>query len=457
MDIDRRKILKWSGAGAGIAAATLPAQAAPSAATTISAFGIDATRFGVRPGSPDDQTGPLQRAIDHAAGERVPLALMPGVYRAGDLRLQNGAQIVGIRGATRIVLSNGPALLSGVSANNVTLSGLILDGAKRPLSDKTGLLRLENARGLRITDCEILNSGSQGLFLIGVEGEISGNTVSDIADVAILSFNAIGLTIARNTIRKAGNNGIQIRRWDAGDDGTMVLDNRIEGITDRAGGSGQYGNGVNAHNAHNVIVRGNRIKDCAFSAVRGNTANNIHITNNSVTDVREVALYSEFAFEGAVIANNTVDGAAVGVSVCNFNEGGRLAIVSGNIIRGLLPKRPPSTAPDDDAGIGIYVEADATVTGNVVEGASRAGMMLGWGRYLRDVAVTGNVVRKSDIGIAVSVFPGSGSALIADNVITGSTRGAVVGMDHAKPVTGDLLKSGLNRYAHIAASGNHAS
>ena len=68
-----------------------------------------------------------------------------------------------------------------------------------------------------------------------------------------------------------------------------------------------------------------------------------------------------------MIANNTVDGAAVGVSVCNFNEGGRIAVVQGNIIRNLLPKRPIGTAPDDDAGIGIYVEADSSVTGNVVE------------------------------------------------------------------------------------------
>jgi len=40
-----------------------------------------------------------------------------------------------------------------------------------------------------------------------------------------------------------------------------------------------------------------------------------------------------------------VDGAAEGVSVCNFNEGGRLAVVQGNIIRNLLPKRPIGTAP----------------------------------------------------------------------------------------------------------------
>jgi len=69
-----------------------------------------------------------------------------------------------------------------------------------------------------------------------------------------------------------------------------------------------------------VIVRGNRIRNCDYSAVRGNSASNIQITGNSVSDVREVALYSEFSFEGAVIANNTVDGAAVGVFSLQFQR-----------------------------------------------------------------------------------------------------------------------------------------
>src|SRR6202035_3686413 len=128
------------------------------------------------------------------------------------------------------------------------------------------------------------------------------------------------------------------------DDGTMVVDNRIENVANRSGGSGQYGNAINAFRAANVIVRGNRIRHCAFSAVRGNTAANIQIEGNSISDAGEVALYAEFGFEGAVIANNTVDGAAIGVSVTNFNEGGRLAVVQGNIIRNLLPKRPIGTA-----------------------------------------------------------------------------------------------------------------
>ena len=82
-----------------------------------------------------------------------------------------------------------------------------------------------------------------------------------------------------------------------------------------------------------------------------------------------------------MIANNTVDGAALGISVTNFNEGGRLAVVQGNLIRNLKPKRPAGTDPDDAAGVGIAVEADAAVTGNVVENAPTAGINVGWGRH----------------------------------------------------------------------------
>ena len=90
----------------------------------------------------------------------------------------------------------------------------------------------------------------------------------------------------------------------------------------------------------------------------------------------------------------------------------------------------------------------------MIEGAPTAGIVLGYGRYLRDVAATGNVVRKTDIGIAVSVAPGAGTALIANNVIADFLRGAVVGLDHRRIVTGDLMQAGAERYAHLTISGN---
>jgi len=452
MDVNRRHLIGVS--AAGVAGALAIPQDHAQAAPLPSTLGRDVTQFGVRPGSADDQTMTLQRAIDEAARAQSPLALPPGVYRAGMLKLQSGTQLIGVRGATKLVFTGGPSLLSGEGADSVFLSGITFDGGNIPLPERRGLIHCLSGRDTRITSCEITGSGGSGVWLEQVSGDVSDNIITDIAATAIVSFDAKGLIVSRNTIARTRDNGIEILRTSLGDDGTLVADNRIMDIKAGPGGSGQYGNAINAFRAGNVIVRNNVIRNCDYSAVRGNSASNIQITGNSVTDVREVALYSEFSFEGAVIANNTVDGAAFGVSVCNFNEGGRIAVVQGNIIRNLLPKRPIGTAPDDDAGIGIYVEADSSVTGNVIENAPSFGIVAGWGKYLRDVAITGNVIRKAFAGIGVSVVPGAGAALVNNNMISETPRGAVVGLDHARVVTTDLSVDGTQRYAQLLIGNN---
>ena len=45
------------------------------------------------------------------------------------------------------------------------------------------------------------------------------------------------------------------------------------------------------------------------------------------------------------------------------------------------------------------------------------------------------------------------SAVIAGNLIAGATRGAIVGMDFAQAVTGDLTKEPA-RFANLQISGN---
>jgi uncharacterized secreted repeat protein (TIGR03808 family) len=452
MDLNRRYLIGASVTGAAGALAMAPDAA--HAAPLTSTLGRDATQYGVRPGSAEDQTRILQRAIDDAAGAQVPLVLPPGVYRTGLLRLSSGTQLVGVRGATKLVFSGGASMLQSEGADHIGISNITLDGGGIPLPARRGLVHCLGGRDIRLIDCEIAGSGGAGIWLEQVSGDISGNIITATASTAIVSFDARGLLVSRNTIQGTNDNGIEILRAAIGDDGTLVVDNRIEDIRAGPGGSGQYGNAINAFRAGNVIVRGNRIKNCDYSAVRGNSASNIQITGNSVSDVREVALYSEFAFEGAVIANNIVDGAAFGVSVCNFNEGGRIAVVQGNIIRNLRPKRPIGTAPDDDAGVGIYVEADSSVTGNVIENAPSFGIMAGWGNYLRDIVISGNVIRKAFVGVGVSVTPGAGTVLVNANMISETPRGAVVGLDHARSVTADLAADGAQRLARVVIANN---
>jgi uncharacterized secreted repeat protein (TIGR03808 family) len=456
MSFDRRHMLAvLAGAVSATAASSASSREAQQAQSrdTVSRSAIDAATLGLRPNIKDDQSDILQRAIERSASAGSVLNIPPGFYRAGSLRLPANTLITGVPGATRIIMAGGPSMMMATGSDRIQLSGLVLDGADIPLPQRRGLIHLAQARAVRITDCEIVSAGRNGLALDGVEGEVTGNTVG-AADNAIFSIDARGLRIAGNTVRGAGNGGILVWRSNPGDDGTIVADNRIEDISNKSGGSGQYGNGINIFRAGNVIVRGNRIRNTAFSAVRGNAASNLQIVNNTCSNLGEVALYSEFGFEGALIANNIVDGAAHGISVTNFNEGGRLAVVQGNLIRNITRTRPAGTDPDDSYGIGIGIEADTAVSGNVVENVTRSGIAAGWGPYLRDVAVSANIVRGAQYGITVSVAPGAGTAVISDNVISDTRLGAIVGMEWKKAVTGDLAKDGAARYAQLSIGGN---
>jgi uncharacterized secreted repeat protein (TIGR03808 family) len=442
MTLNRRQ---WI-AGAAIAGAAL------STSKPASAGGLDAAQFGVRPNAADDQSAALQRAIDQAAASRTPLALVPGIYRASELNLPTGIAIFGVRGATKLVLSRGASLLSARAADTVTLSGLVLDGGALR-GGNAALVDLTAVRGLRITDCDILRAGGIALKLTEVEGRITGNSILDSGEVGLHSVDARGLTISGNTVRGAGNGGIHVWRSQKGEDGTLVADNRIEDIRAVAGGSGQNGNAINVYRAGGVIVRGNHIRNAAFTAVRGNAASNIQIVANACSMLGEVAIYSEFDFQGAVISGNTIDDAALGVSITNFKEGGRLSVVQGNLIRNITRRRPAGTDPNDGWGIGIGVEADTAVTGNVIENAAMCGISAGWGEHLRDVAITGNVIRQAPAGIAVSVAPGAGAAVIANNQISGAPQGAVVGVTWTKIVSADLARDAA-RFPQVSVSGN---
>ena len=156
-----------------------------------------------------------------------------------------------------------------------------------------------------------------------------------------------------------------------------------------------------------------------------------------------------------MVSANLVDGAATGISVSNFDHDGRLAVVSGNIVRNLKTTIPYKD-PNQGRGIGIAVEADTTVTGNVIENAPEFGMVLGWGPYLRNVTATANVVRKAGVGIAVSVADGARSTMIANNILSEIENGAIVGYRWNERATGDLAAS-PEAWPHLTVAGNRVS
>jgi uncharacterized secreted repeat protein (TIGR03808 family) len=459
MTIDRRSILSaglTAGIGAGIGAGLsgIAANAGPRSERLAAAEAPSAAELGLQPGSTQDQSRALQAAIDEAANRGAPLLLPPGRFRTGRLQLRPGTRIVGTARSTTLEFVGGPAFLTG-EGDGIALEGLVLDGGYRTLDigQALGLVSLKRGRGVALRDLEITRSIANGITLEGCAGSVSDCTITMALMAGIHSLDATGLEVLHNRVADCANNGIQVWRSEAGEDGSVVAGNRIERIRADGGGTGQNGNGINAFRAGGVLVTGNRITDCAYSAIRGNSASNIQIIANSCARLGEVALYAEFAFQGALIASNLVETAATGISVTNFNEGGRLAVVQGNILRNLFRREEE---PQDKRGEGIAVEADAAVTGNVIESAATAGLVIGSGAYLRDIVATGNLIRKARVGILVSSVAGAGACLIANNMISGATDGSIRAMDGAGRATGPELVGGAAAGGRLALAGNLA-
>lgn len=127
MQPDRRRLLALTATMTGAAIAA-PNAASAAPASSISALGVDASQFGLRAGSSEDQSRALQRAVDETARTRSPLAIAPGTYRVGGIKLTAGTQIVGVRGATRLMLAETRPLLSATRADHIGLTGLVGSG-----------------------------------------------------------------------------------------------------------------------------------------------------------------------------------------------------------------------------------------------------------------------------------------------------------------------------------------
>ena len=450
MPLDRRTLLSTGLASAGLATAAAAAGPRARAETANAAF-----QPVFAPDGDGDQTARLQSAIDDAARRGTPLMLTAGLFRVGHIKLRPNLRLIGAARQSVLEFTGGAAFLTGEEAPGLRLEGLVIDGSLLGMDAGlgTGLISLSGCDGISLVDLDVRRGLMNGIALTHCSGRIGDCDVRDMSQAGIFSLDARGLDIAHNAVMDCGNNGIQVWRSAAGEDGTTVVSNRISRIAAKAGGSGQNGNGINVFRAGGVLAASNRIEDCAYSAIRGNSAENIQMVGNACRKLGEVALYAEFSFAGALIATNVIDEAANGIAVTNFNEGGRLAVVQGNLVRNLFRREQE---PVDKRGIGICIEADAAVSGNVVEDAPTAGISAGWGPYLRDVAITGNLIRKAGIGIMVSSDPKAGACLISQNMISNTRDGAIRAMDHGQAHGPDLASAEVPEGSRLAISGNLA-
>ena len=438
----RRGFLLSGAAVAAAGALRIPAASAQ-------AYGLDAARFGIAANSATDQSAAIQRALDETRVTGTPLFLPPGRYLASGLQLGSGARLTGVPGATRLVSTGGGPLVTATGAQTAALQDLVLDGAAQDLGGAQALVELIDVTTADVDGCQIENSWADGLYMKSCGGGVRDTRITGALGAALFSLDGRDLEISGNRVEECGDNGIMVWQSAQQTDGARITDNHVTRIHNRSGGDGPYGNGIVVFRGGGVTVTGNRVTDCTFSAVRVNAGSDTIVSQNNCARLGEVAIFVEFEFDGAVVSNNLVDGATHGISVTNFDRGGRLAVVSGNLIRNI--EIGDFAEP---RGNGIFVSADTSLTGNVVENAANAGYALGYGPYLRDVVATGNVVRKAATGFEISVVEGVKNVLVADNLISDVSRAAILGMEWDQAVTGDLAVDGAEDYPELTLRGN---
>lgn len=413
-----------------------------------------AAGFGVRPDAATDQTVAFSAMLHRAAAKGSAVALEPGVYRLGRVTVPDGTVLVGVAGQTRLVQTVPGPMLEARDANRVILLNLDIEGAVAPwpADDSVGVIDMRAVGFTSITDCVISGAASDAIRLERGGGSITGCTINRANQFGVFIVESTGVNVSDNTVSHCGNGGVIIHRWSMGNDNSTVTGNTISDIRADNGGTGQWGNGVNIFQTAGNAISNNVIRDCAFSAIRANTARDFQYVGNTCLRSGETALYAEFGFHNAFISQNTVDGAANGIAVTNLDHGGYGAVVSRNTVRN-LSLTAPIEGMSPGYGTGISVEADTKVVGNLVENAPHFGINAGWGPHLRNVVVSSNTIRRAEFGIGVSAAPGAGTAAIHANVIS-ARSGAIIAHAWEEHLGGDLSRPGSDIPANVRLTEN---
>lgn len=429
----------------------LVAGAALAASPALAQTRLDVTSLGVVPNAPQDQSQVLQAAIYAAAGHGLPLFLPAGTYKVSGITLPEGGTLTGVANASILQGAGNAPILKFTDTSSINVEGLVFDGTGITLGEEEpGLIVVRNGDNIEITGCSFANSNFHAIAIGNAEVAIRDCDITRASGAGIFCLDGRGLMVSGNTVSDCGNGGVLIWRSETGDDGSIITGNRIARIDWTGGGNGQNGNGVNIFRAGGVIVSANHFADCAFTAVRINGGRNSQVIGNTCLRSGEVAIFSEFEFSGSLIANNIVDGAAGGISMTNLREGGALAVCAGNMVRNIAAS---SEVNPDTTPFGIAAEADAAVTGNVVENCPGVGLVAGYGPYLRNVLIADNVVRKARIGIGVTVADGAGSARIEGNLIAASTEHAIAALRWDEVASGDLMADAA-QFANVQMGDN---
>jgi len=394
------------------------------------------------------------RELRQAARRGGAVKLRPGVTQIRSLELPPGATLVGGPASTLRLVGPGP-LLHARGGRSITIENVVLEGEGGSLERDRGLLEFEDIPELSLRGCAIRNSKAHGISLRRCGGVFAQNRVERARHAGYKSVDGLGMEVEGNRFGDCGDNGVLV--WTSAEgayEGSRLRNNLIEDIHNFSGGDGPYGNGIGVYRAGSVRVENNRIRRCAYSAVRCAGAHDALVEGNDCQGLGERAMYAEFGAKRVSFRNNRIDDAGAGIGIANSDRGTDFGVATGNVITGLRPKHPDvEFGPKMFWLSGVEGEKNCEISGNRIIGPAWIGVALGGWR--QNVRVEDNFIQDADYGIVFATGPDVGSGVIAGNRIFGSRKAAISAFAGPEPVGGDLLApGGGGRHPRLVVSGN---
>ncbi len=384
------------------------------------------------------ETEQLIGALREQQRKGAPVQLPAGVTHLRSLELPSGARLLGApQGSTLRLVGPGP-LLYAKGARDIAIESVTFEGGGA-LARSRGLLEFEEAANLSIRGCAFRESPANGVRLLRCGGVLAQNRFENMREAAIFSLDGLGLDIDGNMISACGDNGVLVWTSSVGAyEGSRVRNNRIEDIGNLSGGDGPNGNGVGVFRAGSVRVENNRIRRCAYTAVRNNAGSDVEVIGNDCRTLGERAMYAEFGAKRAIFRDNRIEDAGAGISITNARDGTDGGAAIGNTIVGLFERHPdPMFGPRMFWQTGIAGERNCEISGNTIVGPAWIGVMVAGPRD--HVSVEDNRIAGADFGIGFLAGRDLGESRIIRNRIEGARKAAIAAFEGPTPLPGDIL------------------
>jgi parallel beta-helix repeat protein len=285
----------------------------------------------------------LERALAALRRGHVTVRLAPGLYRLHDVRIGDGARLIG-SGPRTVITAPGASYFAVLVARgrNIAISNLTVDGAGPGAGRGIAVAVFDGSRNVRLSRLRLTHVRQDGVNVWGAYSNVSvqdsvieGDGTAQVGVLALGSDRSRDTSVIRTRIRGFQSHGILLAQHEYGRPAAalhgLALDNVVSDIrnpardrcyyapntTPKCGTDegGIWTGGVEAAIVGNTVVRA---RWDGIETVGSSTRTTV--VGNTIRDTR-TGIYLEHSTNDSLFARNVVSGTRTGINVEWWHDG----------------------------------------------------------------------------------------------------------------------------------------